>query len=31
MTRTEHVYVMYIDSTANRIFDAIVKPEFARQ
>ena len=31
MTKTEHVYVMYIDSTASRIFDAIVKPEFARQ
>jgi len=26
MTKTEHVYVMYIDSTPNRIFDAIVKP-----
>ena len=28
---TEHVYVMYIAATPNRIFDAIVKPEFARQ
>ena len=32
MTKTtEHVYVMYIDATPKRIFDAIVKPEFARQ
>ena len=31
MTRTEHVYVMYIDSTPKKIYDAIVKPEFARQ
>jgi uncharacterized protein YndB with AHSA1/START domain len=31
MTKTEHVYVMYIASTPKRIFDAIVKPEFARQ
>jgi len=32
MTKTtEHVYVMYIAATPKRIFDAIVKPEFARQ
>ena len=31
MTRTEHVYVMYIAATPKRIFDAIVKPEFTRQ
>src|SRR5262245_65475852 len=31
MTRTEHVYVMYIAATPKRVFDAIVKPEFARQ
>jgi uncharacterized protein YndB with AHSA1/START domain len=31
MTKTEHVYVMYIAATPNRVFDAIVKPEFARQ
>src|SRR4029077_3803600 len=31
MTKTEHVYVMYIASTPKRIFDAIVKPEFARE
>jgi uncharacterized protein YndB with AHSA1/START domain len=31
MTKTEHVYVMYIAATQKRIFDAIVKPEFARQ
>ena len=31
MTKPEHVYVMYIASTPKRIFDAIVKPEFARQ
>ena len=31
MTRTEHVYVMFIDSTPKKIYDAIVKPEFARQ
>ena len=31
MTRTEHVYVMYIDSTPKKIYAAIVKPEFARQ
>ena len=29
--KTEHVYVMYIATTPKRIFDAIVKPEFARQ
>jgi len=28
---TEHVYVMYIATTPKRVFDAIVKPEFARQ
>src|SRR5262249_56735400 len=31
MTKTEHVYVMYIAATPKRIFDAIVQPEFARQ
>jgi uncharacterized protein YndB with AHSA1/START domain len=31
MTKTEHVYVMYIAATPKRIFDAIVKPEFTRQ
>jgi uncharacterized protein YndB with AHSA1/START domain len=31
MTRTEHVYVMYIAATPKRVFDAIVKPEFTRQ
>ena len=31
MTRTEHVYVMYIATTPKRVFDAIVKPEFTRQ
>jgi uncharacterized protein YndB with AHSA1/START domain len=31
MTKTEHVYVMFIAATPKRIFDAIVKPEFARQ
>lgn len=31
MTRTEHVYVMFIDSTPKKVYDAIVKPEFARQ
>jgi len=31
MTKTEYVYVTYISATPQRIWDAIVKPEFARQ
>jgi len=31
MTRTEYVYVTYISATPQRIWDAIVQPEFARQ
>jgi uncharacterized protein YndB with AHSA1/START domain len=31
MTRTEYVYVTYIASTPERVYDAIVKPEFTRQ
>lgn len=31
MTRTEYVYVTYIAATQQRIWDAIVKPEFARE
>jgi len=31
VTKTEHVYVLYIAATPKRIFDAIVKPEFTRQ
>ena len=31
MTRIEHRYVLYIDATPQRIWDAIVKPEFTRQ
>jgi len=31
VTKTEHVYVMYIAATAKRVFDAIVKPEFTRE
>jgi uncharacterized protein YndB with AHSA1/START domain len=31
MTRTEYVYVTYIAATPQRIWDAIVQPEFTRQ
>lgn len=31
MTNTEYVYVTYIAAPAQRIWDAIVQPEFARQ
>jgi uncharacterized protein YndB with AHSA1/START domain len=31
MTRTEYVYVTYIASTPQRVWDSIVKPEFTRQ
>lgn len=31
MTRTEYVYVTYIGTTAQRVWDAIVQPEFTRQ
>jgi len=31
MTRTEFVYVTYIAATQQRIWDAIVRPEFTRQ
>jgi uncharacterized protein YndB with AHSA1/START domain len=30
MTRTRHVYVTYIASTPQRIWDALLKPEFTR-
>jgi uncharacterized protein YndB with AHSA1/START domain len=31
MTRTEFVYVTYIATTPQRVWDALLKPEFARQ
>jgi len=31
MTKTEYVYVTYIAASAQRIWDAIVQPEFTRQ
>jgi uncharacterized protein YndB with AHSA1/START domain len=31
MTRTEYVYVTYINTTPQRVWDAIVQPEFTRQ
>jgi len=31
MTKTEYVYVTYIASTPQRIWEAIVQPEFTRQ
>ena len=31
MTKTEYVYVTYIGTTPQRVWDAIVQPEFTRQ
>jgi|SRR5215831_15285930 len=31
MTRTEFVYVTYIESTPQRVWDGLLKPEFTRQ
>src|SRR5262245_41955513 len=31
MTKTEHVYVTYINTEQQRVWDAIIEPEFTRQ